>query len=137
MINNVFFNVLLRVEMESGWNVSRSRMKNSFFFSLMHFVLDVLVHLGQFALKVQVDVKVKIPLVSFVRTRSESSVKFFPFLHGEVVVEVEDRLLPMSVRTFGAGRKPDSFVAVEFDVVEEAHQGMDVVVSPHGELEWG
>ena len=32
-----------------------------FFFSLMHFVLDVLVHLGQFPLKVQVGVEVKIP----------------------------------------------------------------------------
>lgn len=123
--------------MESGWNVSRSRMKNSSFFSLMHFVLDVFVDLGQFAFEVQVDVEVKIPLVSFVRTRSESAVQFFSFLHGEVVVEVEDRLLPMSVRTFGAGREPDSFVAVgEFDI-EETHQGVDVVVSPHGELEWG
>ena len=47
--------------MESGWNVSRSRMKNSSFFSLMHFVLDVFVDLGQFAFEVQVDVEVKIP----------------------------------------------------------------------------
>ena len=47
--------------MESGWNVSRSRMKNSSFFFLMHFVLDVFVDLGQFAFEVQVDVEVKIP----------------------------------------------------------------------------
>ena len=68
-----FNNVFLRVEMESGWNVSRSRMKNSSsFFSLMHFVLDVFVDLGQFAFKVQVDVEVKIPEKENMRVKART-----------------------------------------------------------------
>jgi len=104
-------------------------------FFLMHLVFDIFVHFRELASEVEVNVEVKISLIPFVGARSERSVQFFALLHGQVIVEVEHRLFPVSVGTFWTGGEPDAFVAVgKFDV-EEANQCVDVVVPSHRELE--
>merc|ERR1739838_357561 len=98
---------------------------------LMHFVLDVFVHFRELAFEVEMDVEIEISLVPIIGSGGKCSVQFLSFLHGQVVVEVEDRLLPVSVRTFWAGGKSNSLVAVSELDVKETHQGVDVVVASH------
>ena len=73
------------------------------------------------------DLDVQVSSVSVVGLAEKSAVELLASLDGEVVVEVEDGLLPMRVLCVGAGRELDGLVAGREFNVEPGDQGVDVV----------
>lgn len=79
------------------------------------------------------NLDVQISSVAVVGLAEKSSVELLAGLDGEVVVEVEDGLLPVGVLCVGAGAELDGLVAGgEFDV-EPGDQSVDVVGAADGE----
>ena len=78
-----------------------------------------------FYLKVNIDFNVKIPDISGVWFESEDAIDLLPLGAGEVVLQVEDSLLPVGVGGFWGGGESNSLVAVGELHVEKCHQGLE------------
>jgi hypothetical protein len=81
------------------------------------------------------DLDVQISSVSVVGLAEKSAVELLAGLDGEVVVEIENGLLPVRVLGVGAGRELDGLVAGREFNVEPGDDGVDVVGAADGERE--
>jgi len=97
----------------------------------VHLVLEVLVHDAQFAFELNMDFKVEVADIPLVGLTSKCTMEFLSLLDCKVVIEVEDSLFPMRVRTFRRGGESDPFVTMSELHVEEANETVDVVVATH------
>jgi len=79
------------------------------------------------------NLDVQISSVAVVGLAEKSSVELLAGLDGEVVVEVEDGLLPVGVLCVGAGAELDGLVAGGELNVEPGDQSVDVVGAADGE----
>ena len=91
---------------------------------LSHSVDVGLFEFAQFPAEVDVDLEVEVTLVAVVGLHAELPEEFLALLASDVVLQVEDGLLPVSVRRFGGRREPDSLVAFGELDVEERHQSL-------------
>ena len=91
---------------------------------LSHAILVLLGEAAKLAVEVDVDLEVEVALVAEVGPHSKDAEDLFALLGGDVVLQVEDRLLP--VRVGGLGRRRESNPLVTFSEldVEEGHQGL-------------
>merc|ERR1711884_165482 len=104
---------------------------------LPHLVLVLLAHLAELPAELHVDLEVEVALVALVGLHAEVAAQLFALLARDVVLEVEDGLLPVRVGRLGGGGEADALVAhAELDV-EERHEGLYVVVAFHGHREGG
>ncbi len=86
---------------------------------LSHPVRVVLRHVAELAMEVDVDLEVEVALVARVGLHLKDAVDLLALLAGDVVLQVEDSLLPVRVRRLGRGREAHALVAVsELDVEE-------------------
>lgn len=79
----------------------------------------------KFSAEVDVDFEVKVSLVSVVGLHFEYAEDLLALLAGNVVVQVEDGLLPVSVRCLRGSGEADALVAFREFNVEERHQGLE------------
>lgn len=79
------------------------------------------------------NLDVQISSVAVVGLAEQGTVELLAGLDGEVVVEVEDGLLPVSVLCVGAGAELDGLVAGGEFNVEPGDQSVDVVGAADGE----
>lgn len=79
------------------------------------------------------NLDVQISSVAVVGLAEKSTVELLASLDGQVVVEVEDGLLPVSVLCVGAGAELDGLVAGGELNVEPGDQSVDVVGAADGE----
>lgn len=94
-----------------------------------------LVDLTELALEVDVYGEVEVAIVPGVRLHGEVAVYLLALLHRHVLVEVEDRLLPVRVLGLGGGAEAHALVALGELDVEERHEGLHIVVPAHLEDE--
>jgi hypothetical protein len=78
---------------------------------LLHNILVVLIHVTQLTLEIYRNLKIKITGVSLIWLDGHLSSQSLALLDGDVVTQIEDRLLPVSVARIWSGRKTHSFVA--------------------------
>ena len=86
-------------------------------------------NLTKFSLEVHVDLDVEVPHVPGVGFESEHAEDLLPLGAGEVVLQVENSLFPVGVRSIWRGGESDSFVTVSELNVEECHQSLNIIVS--------
>lgn len=91
---------------------------------LSHAVLVLLCEGAQLAPEVHVDFKVEVPLVPLVGLHSEDAEQLLALLAGDVVLQVEDRLLPVGVGSLRRGGEANALVAFGELNVEEGHKGL-------------
>lgn len=91
---------------------------------LSHAVLVLLAEAAQLAVEVDVDLEVEVALVAEVGPHSEDAEDLLALLGGDVVLHVEDSLLPVRVGGLGGGGKAHPLVALGELNVEEGHQGL-------------
>jgi hypothetical protein len=96
---------------------------------LSHSVLVVLVYCAQLAAEVDLDTEVHVPLVPVVGDHLEGASDLLTLLAGQVVIQVEHSLLPVSVWSFRGCGESNSLVAVSKLNVEESHKCLDVVIA--------
>jgi len=102
---------------------------------LAHPELECVLHLRQLSSEIYLDTKVQVPLVSRVLFHREDTVDLLSFLHCQVVINVEDCLLPVCVRRLGGCREPSPFVALGKLDIEERNKRLHVVVPSDLEME--
>ena len=93
-------------------------------FVLPHSVLVLLSQRTKFPPEVNIDLEVEVALVASVRPHSENAENFFALLAGDVVLQVEDRLLPVGVGSLRRGGEANALVAFGELNVEEGHKGL-------------
>uniref|UniRef100_A0A182KIP7 Uncharacterized protein n=1 Tax=Anopheles christyi TaxID=43041 RepID=A0A182KIP7_9DIPT len=104
---------------------------------LAHPIVILFVHLGQLALKVQIDGKVQIPVVTHIRLHLERAVNFLALLHRQIVVKVKHGLLPVRIRGVRCRTEGKPLVALGKLHVKVRHQRLDKVVALHRQVEGG
>merc|ERR1711948_50609 len=102
--------------------VSLQCSSNSFpflpsFILLPHLVLVALAHLAELPAELDIDLEVEVALVPLVWLHREVAAQLLALLAGDVVLEVEDCLLPVRVGRLGRGGEAHPLVAhAELDV---------------------
>ncbi len=86
-----------------------------------HAVFVLLADLTQLSLEIDVDFKVQIALVAVVGLHAKDAVHFLVFVAGNVVFQIEDSLLPVSVGGLGSGGKSHALVAFRKFHLEKSH----------------
>ena len=94
--------------------------------NLPHSVLVLFRQRTKFSPEVNVDLEVEVTLVAHVRLHSENAENFLALLAGDVVLKVEDGLLPVSVGGLGGGGESDPLVTLGELDVEKGHEGLEL-----------
>ena len=79
---------------------------------LSHFVLVVLDYLAKLSLKVDTNLEVQVPNVPCVWLKLEDALDLLALDAGEVVLQVEDCLLPVGVGSLRSSGEPNSLVTM-------------------------
>jgi len=85
--------------------------------------------LTQFTVEFNLDVEVHVPVVPLVGDHLEGSLHLLTLLAGQVVVQVEHSLLPVSVGCLWGCGETNSLVTVGKLNVEESHKGLNIIVA--------
>lgn len=91
---------------------------------LSHAVLVLLGEAAQLPVEVDVDLEVEVALVAEVGPHPEDAKDLLALLGGDVVLQVEDGLLPVRVGSLRRCGEADPLVAFGELDVEEGHQGL-------------
>ena len=97
--------------------------------NLAHLVVVAFLERRQFPLEFEGDLEVEVSVVPLVGLHGELADDFLAGLDGEVLVQVEDRLLPVGVPSLGGRGEACPLVAFRELDVEVCDEGMDIVVA--------
>ncbi len=104
-----------------NWNAVECYETNPRVFSgsLPHAIFVLLGKWAELSPKIDIDLEVQVPFVSKVGPHPEDAIEFLPLLASDVVLQVEDSLLPVRVGSLWSGWEPNTLVTLgEFDVKE-------------------
>lgn len=99
--------------------------------NLAHSVLRCLGHLTELTLEVNVDSKVKVPIILDIGFHADGAKDLLSSLYCQIIIKVEHGLLPVSVRRLWASRESGPLVATSELYVKVGYQRMDVVIPFH------
>ena len=75
-------------------------------------VEETMNNLTQFSLEVDADLNIQVPSVPWIGSQLEDALNLFSLGAGEVILQVEDCLFPMSVRSLWCGGEANSLVTM-------------------------
>lgn len=101
---------------------------------LAHSVMILFVHLWQFSLEVHLNLKVQITIISVVRLHLKRSIHFFTLLDRHILVEIENRLLPVRVRWFWGRAESQTLMALGKLHVKVCYQSLHEIISLHHQM---
>lgn len=91
---------------------------------------------GVFRIQLVLDLDVKVATVLLIRAADQRAVHLFTLLDCEHVLEVEHRLLPVSVFCVWASREGNGLVACREFNVKPSHKSVNEVVAAGSQVKW-
>jgi len=115
---------------------SQAKSNDKLLHFLSHSILVGFLHRTQFALKIDTDFEVQISNIPGVWLHLEHSCHLLAFLACQVLIQVEDSLLPMSIWGLWSGGESNPLMTLGKLDVEKSNKRLTIVISLQLDMKW-